>query len=60
MAAAIAQQAGRLPTSASPFATEAKTRPGKLLAEVPPGDIKKTFFQPVALRPMRATSNWLD
>lgn len=41
---AIAQQAGRLPTCASPFATEAKARLGKLLAEVTPGDIKRTFF----------------
>jgi taurine--2-oxoglutarate transaminase len=41
---AIAQQAGRLPTAASPFATEAKARLAKLIAEVTPGDIKKTFF----------------
>jgi taurine--2-oxoglutarate transaminase len=41
---AIALQAGRLPTAASPFATEAKARLAKLLAEVTPGDIQKTFF----------------
>jgi len=41
---AIARQAARLPTAASPFATEAKARLAKLLAEVTPGDIKKTFF----------------
>ncbi|MDI6756151.1 MAG: aminotransferase class III-fold pyridoxal phosphate-dependent enzyme [Thermodesulfobacteriota bacterium] len=41
---AISEQAARLPTAASPFATEAKARLAKLLAEVTPGDIKKTFF----------------
>lgn len=41
---AIARQAARLPTAASPFATEAKAGLAKLLAEVTPGDIKKTFF----------------
>ena len=41
---AIAAQAGRLPTAASPFATEPKARLAKLLAEITPGDIKKTFF----------------
>jgi len=42
--AAIARQAARLPTAASPFATEAKALLAKLLAEITPGDIKKTFF----------------
>ncbi len=42
--AAIAKQAERLPTAASPFATEAKAELAKLLADVTPGDIKKTFF----------------
>jgi len=42
--AAIARQAAKLPTAASPFATEAKARLAKMLAEVTPGDIKKTFF----------------
>jgi taurine--2-oxoglutarate transaminase len=41
---AICQQAQRLPTAASPFATEAKAKLAKLLAEVTPGDIQKTFF----------------
>lgn len=41
---AICQQAQRLPTAASPFATEAKAKLAKLLAEITPGDIKKTFF----------------
>lgn len=41
---AISRQAGRLPTAASPFATEPKARLAKLLAEITPGDIKKTFF----------------
>jgi taurine--2-oxoglutarate transaminase len=41
---AICQQAQRLPTAASPFAIEAKAKLAKLLAEVTPGDIKKTFF----------------
>ena len=40
----VAEQARKLPAMASPFATEAKARLGKLLAEVTPGDIKKTFF----------------
>ncbi|MBW2145951.1 MAG: aminotransferase class III-fold pyridoxal phosphate-dependent enzyme [Deltaproteobacteria bacterium] len=42
--AAIASQAARLPTAASPFATEPKALLAKLLAEITPGDIKKTFF----------------
>jgi taurine--2-oxoglutarate transaminase len=41
---AICQQAQRLPTAASSFATEAKAKLAKLLAEITPGDIKKTFF----------------
>jgi taurine--2-oxoglutarate transaminase len=41
---AIASQAARLPTAASPFATEPKARLARLLAEITPGDIKKTFF----------------
>jgi taurine--2-oxoglutarate transaminase len=41
---AICRQAERLPTAASPFATEAKAKLAKLLAEVTPGDIQKTFF----------------
>jgi taurine--2-oxoglutarate transaminase len=41
---AICQQAQKLPTAASPFTTEAKARLAKLLAEVTPGDMKKTFF----------------
>ena len=41
---AISRQAAQLPTTASPFATESKARLAKLLAEVTPGDIQKTFF----------------
>ncbi len=41
---AIAAQASKLPTAASPFATEPKGRLAKLLAEITPGDVKKTFF----------------
>lgn len=41
---AIAAQAAKLPTAASPFATEPKACLAKLLAEITPGDIKKTFF----------------
>jgi taurine--2-oxoglutarate transaminase len=41
---AIARQAARLPTAASPFATEAKAKLAKLIAEITPGDIRKTFF----------------
>lgn len=44
MVEAISRQAARLPTAASPFATEPKARLAKLLAEITPGDIKKTFF----------------
>lgn len=41
---AIAQQFSRLPSAASPFATEPKARLARLLAEITPGDITKTFF----------------
>lgn len=41
---AISRQAARLPTAASPFATEPKARLAKLLAEITPGDIQRTFF----------------
>ena len=41
---AIYAQAKRLSTIASPFATEAKARLARLLAEITPGDIRKTFF----------------
>jgi taurine--2-oxoglutarate transaminase len=44
MAAAISQQVTRLENAASPFATEPKARLAKLLAEITPGDIKKTYF----------------
>ena len=42
--AAIAQQAALLPSVNSQWATEPKARLGKLLAEVTPGDLKKSFF----------------
>lgn len=41
---AISCQAAELPTAASPFATEPKARLAKLLAEITPGNIQKTFF----------------
>lgn len=41
---AIADQAARLPTAASPFASEPKARLAKLIAEVTPGDVKKSYF----------------
>jgi len=41
---AISRQAARLPTAASPFATEAKAELARLIAEITPGDIRKTFF----------------
>jgi taurine--2-oxoglutarate transaminase len=42
--AAIAKQAALLPSVNSQWATEPKARLGKLLAEVTPGDLKKSFF----------------
>ena len=44
MVRAISNQVAKLETMASPFATESKARLAKLLAEVTPGDIKKTYF----------------
>jgi taurine---2-oxoglutarate transaminase len=41
---AIARQAERLTNAASSFATEPKARLARLLAEITPGDISKTFF----------------
>jgi taurine---2-oxoglutarate transaminase len=41
---AIHAQAQKLPTSASPFATESKAKLAKLLADITPGDITRTFF----------------
>jgi taurine--2-oxoglutarate transaminase len=41
---AIARQAGILPSVNSQWATEPKALLGKLLAEVTPGDLKKSFF----------------
>lgn len=42
--AAIAEQAAKLPAVNSQFATEPKARLGKLLADVTPGDLTKSFF----------------
>jgi taurine--2-oxoglutarate transaminase len=42
--AAIADQARSLATIASPFASAPKSRLAKMLAEVTPGDLGKTFF----------------
>ncbi|RPJ10579.1 MAG: aspartate aminotransferase family protein [Deltaproteobacteria bacterium] len=42
--AAIAKQAALLASVNSQWATEPKARLGKLLAEVTPGDLKKSFF----------------
>lgn len=44
IARAIGDQAARLETAASPFATEPKAKLAKLLAEITPGDINKSFF----------------
>jgi taurine--2-oxoglutarate transaminase len=44
MVRAIASQVAKLEAVASPFATESKARLAKLLAEITPGDIKKTYF----------------
>ena len=44
MVKAIANQGAKLEIMASSFATESKARLAKMLAEVTPGDIKKTFF----------------
>jgi taurine--2-oxoglutarate transaminase len=41
---ALSHQAAKLPSVASAFATEPKARLAKLLAEITPGDINKTFF----------------
>jgi taurine---2-oxoglutarate transaminase len=41
---AIADQAAKLPAVASAFATEPKAKLARLLAEITPGDINKTFF----------------
>jgi len=42
--AAITRQAGMLPGVNSQWATEPKARLGRLLADVTPGDLKKSFF----------------
>jgi taurine--2-oxoglutarate transaminase len=42
--AAIKEQADRLLYAAPAFATEARGELGRLLAEITPGDLKKTFF----------------
>ena len=44
MVNAISNQVAKLEATASPFATESKARLAKLLAEVTPGDIKKSYF----------------
>jgi taurine--2-oxoglutarate transaminase len=44
MAKAIADQALKLETAASSFATEPKARLSALLAEITPGDIKKSYY----------------
>jgi taurine--2-oxoglutarate transaminase len=44
MVKALADQAARLEAAASPFATESKARLARLLAEVTPGDITKSYF----------------
>jgi taurine--2-oxoglutarate transaminase len=44
MADAISQQARKLENVASSFATEPKARVAKLLAEITPGDIDKSYF----------------
>ena len=44
MVKAISNQVARLEAIASPFANEPKAQLAKLLAEITPGDIKKTYF----------------
>ena len=44
MVRAISNQVAKLEATASAFATESKARLAKLLAEVTPGDIKKSYF----------------
>lgn len=44
IASAIAEQARRLETAASPFATEPKAKLARLLAEITPGDLTKSYF----------------
>jgi taurine--2-oxoglutarate transaminase len=44
IASAIGKQAAKLETAASPFASEPKARLAKLIAEITPGDIKKSYF----------------
>ena len=44
MVKAISNQVAKLEAMASAFATESKARLAKLLAEVTPGDIKKSYF----------------
>lgn len=41
---AIKEQADRLPYAGPSFATEVRGELGRLLAEISPGDLKKTFF----------------
>ena len=41
---AIQAQAARLPYAATPFATDAASRAARLIAEVTPGDLNRTFF----------------
>jgi len=44
VSAAIAEQAKRLPAVTSSFATEPKAKAARLIAEVTPGDLNRTFF----------------
>ncbi|MCE5244814.1 MAG: aminotransferase class III-fold pyridoxal phosphate-dependent enzyme [Syntrophobacteraceae bacterium] len=44
MVKAISDQVARLETASSPFATEPKAKLAKLIADVTPGDISKTYF----------------
>ena len=41
---AISEQAARLPAVNSQFGTEPKARLGKMIAEITPGDLNKSFF----------------
>lgn len=41
---AIVEQARTLPFAATPFATEAASQAGRLIAEVTPGDLNRSFF----------------
>jgi len=56
VADAIDQQAHETAFVAPNYTTEARANLGEKLAEVTPGDLSKTFFPPVGLRPSKPQS----